>query len=46
MQIPQADRPEVVVMWASFERQKVEVRIFERANLSGFSMWDVTAKEE
>ena len=36
IQIPQADCPEVVVIWAPFERQKIEVHIFERANLSGF----------
>ena len=39
MQIPQADWPEVVVIWAPFERQKIEVHIFERANLSGFGTW-------
>ena len=36
IQIPQADLPEVIVIWAPFERQKIEVHIFERANLSGF----------
>ena len=34
--IPQADWPGVVVIWTPFERQKIEVHIFERANLSGF----------
>ena len=29
----------------TFERRKIEVHIFERANLSGFGMWNVTAKE-
>ena len=33
MQIPQADWPEVAVIWTPFERQKIEVDIFERANL-------------
>ena len=45
MQIPQADWPEVVVIWAPFERQKIEVHIFERANLSGFGTCKFTAKE-
>ena len=38
--------PEVVVVWAPIERQKIGVHIFERANLSGFAMWEFTAKEE
>ena len=38
-QIPQADWPGVVVIWAPFERQKIEVHIFERANLAGFGTW-------
>ena len=29
-----------------FERQKIEVHIFEIANLSGFSLWKFTAKED
>ena len=41
-------------MWASFERQKIEVHIFERererererANLSGFGTWKFTAKDD
>ena len=33
---PQADWLEVVVIWTPFERRKIEVHIFERANLSGF----------
>ena len=37
--IPQADWPEVVVIWTGFERQKIEVHIFERANLSAFAAW-------
>ena len=45
MQIPQADWPEVVVIWAPFERQKIEVHIFERANISGFGT-KFTAKED
>ena len=45
-QIPQADWPGVVVIWAPFERQKIEVHIFERANLSGFGTWKFTAKED
>ena len=32
--------------WAPFERQKIEVHIFERANLSGFGTWKFTAKED
>ena len=46
MQISQADWPEVVVIWAPFERQKIEVDIFERANLSGFGTWKFTGKED
>ena len=46
MQIPQADWPEVVVIWAPFERQKIEVDIFERANLSSFGTWKFTGKED
>ena len=46
MQIPQADWPEVVVIWAPFERKKIEAHIFERANLSGFGTWKFTAKED
>ena len=33
-------------MWAPFERQKIEVHIIERANLSGFRTWKFTAKED
>ena len=29
-----------------FERQKAEVHIFERANLSSFATWEFTAKED
>ena len=43
---PQADWPEVALVWVPFERQKVEVHIFERVNLSGFGTWEVTAKED
>ena len=43
--MPQADWPEVVVIWAPFERQKIEVYIFERANFSGFGTWKLTTKE-
>ena len=43
---PQAYWPEVVAIWAPFESQNIEVHIFERANLSGFSMWKFTAKED
>ena len=28
------------------ERQKTEVHSFERANLSGFAMWNFTVKED
>ena len=44
--IPQADWPGGVVIWAPFERQKIGVHIFERANLSGFGSWKFTAKED
>ena len=44
--MPQADWLEVVVIWAPFERRRIEVQIFERANLSGFGMWNVTARED
>ena len=33
-------------MWAPFERQKTEIQIFERTNLSGLGTWKFTAKEE
>ena len=33
-------------MWAPFERQKIEVHIIERANLSGFGTRKFTAKED
>ena len=33
-------------MWAPFERQKIEVHIFEKANFSGFGTWKFTAKED
>ena len=46
IEIPQTDWPEVVVIWAPFERQKIEVHIFERANLSGFATWKFTTKED
>ena len=42
--IGQAAWREVMVIWSSFERQKVEVRHFERANLSGFAMWSSMPK--
>ena len=35
--MPQADWPEVVVIWAPFERQKVGVHIFERDSLLVFA---------
>ena len=44
--MPQADWLEVVVIWTPFERRKIEVHIFDRANLSGFGTWNVTAKED
>ena len=46
IQIPQVDRLEVVVIWAPFERRKIEVHIFEWANLSGFGTWNFPAKED
>ena len=30
----------------TFERQKIKVHIFERANLSGFGRWKFSAKED
>ena len=45
IQIPQADSPGVVVIWAPFERQKIEVQIFDRANPSGFGTWKFSAEE-
>ena len=33
-------------MWTPFERQKIEVHIFERANLAGFGTWKFSAKED
>ena len=33
-------------MWAPFERQKIEVQIFERANHSGFATWKFSAEED
>ena len=44
--IPQADWLEVFVIWAPFEREKIDVHILGRANLSGFGMWKSTAKED
>ena len=38
--------PGVVVIWAPLEREKIEVHIFERANLSGFGTWKFSAKED
>ena len=33
-------------MWAPFERQKIEVHIFETANPLGFGTWEFSAKED
>ena len=33
-------------MWARFERQKIEVYIFQRTNIPGFGIWKFTAKED
>ena len=46
IQIPQADEPDVVFVWTSFEKRKVEVHIFDRGNLSGFAMWEFIFKED
>ena len=46
IQITWADWPEVVVIWAPFERQKVEVYFFDKANISGFAAWKCAAKED
>ena len=37
---------DVVVIWAPFERQKVEVHNFETANLLDFGTWKFTTKED
>ena len=44
--MPQIHWPEVVVTWAPFEKQNVEVHILEMANLSGFATWEFTAMED
>ena len=46
IQIPQAVWPEVVVKWTLFERQNILVRIFRKANLSGFGTWKFTTKQD
>ena len=46
MQIPEADWPVVVVIWTPLEKRKIEVHIFERANLSGSGTWKISAKED
>ena len=38
--------PGVIVTGAPFERLKIEVHILEKANLSGFGTWKLTAKED
>ena len=43
---PQVDLQELVVIWTSFERQKVEVHVFDRANLSGLTTCQFTTKED
>ena len=35
-----------VVIWAPFETQKIQVLIFEIANLSAFGIWKLLAKED
>ena len=42
---PKVGWREIVVIWAPFERQKIEVHIFERVKLSDFGMWKFTTKE-
>ena len=37
--------PGVVVIWAPFERQKIEVHIFERPSLSGYGTWNSPPKK-
>ena len=46
IQTPQADWLGLIAIWAPFERQKIEVHIFERANLSGFGTWKLSSKED
>ena len=46
IQMPLADWLEAAAIWAPFERGKIEVHIFERANLSGLGTWNFTAKED
>ena len=43
---PQADWSDVVVIWAPFERHKVEVHAFVMANPSACSTWNLSTKEE
>ena len=45
-QIAQTDWQEIVVTRASFERQKVEIHIFDRANIWCFPTWEFTTKED
>ena len=45
IQILQVDWLEGVVIWTPLERQKIEVHIFERPNLSCFDIWKFTTKE-
>ena len=42
----QADWPEVIVIWAPFERQNVEIHIFDKVSLPGFAAWEFTTKED
>ena len=44
--MPQTDWLGFIVIWAPFERRKIEVHIFERANLSGFGTWKFSPKED
>ena len=38
--------PELVFIWTPFEREKIEVRIFDRAILSGLVTREFTTKED
>ena len=40
------DWPGLVIIWTPFEIQKIEVHLFEKANLSGFCTWNFTTKED
>ena len=44
--MPKADCPEVLVIWSPSERQEIEVHIFDRVNLLGFTTRKLTSEED